>query len=144
MAPSPEELERSTTWSIIRTAHLLEREVTALFAEHDLSPVQFGVLAHLAAHSSRTIAELARAVLVRPQSLTGVITSLETRTLVQRPSHRGRGRPSPVTLTAGGQQLLAQVWPVFTAADRATSLGLHPDEAGQLVTALQTLRASRP
>lgn len=131
-------------WSVIRAAHVLEREVTALFAGFDLSPVQFGVVSYLGANGPMTTAALARSVLVRPQSLTGVIDSLEDRGIVERRGRRGRGRSNPVALTTAGGQLLAQVWPAFAAADEATARGLHEQQAAALTATLHRLITARP
>lgn len=142
--PSPEDLEDSVVWSVIRAAHILEREVTALFAGFDLSPVQFGVLSYLGANGPMTTSALARSVLVRPQSLTGVITSLDRRGVVERPGVRGRGRASPVALTAAGQRLLAQVWPAFVVADEAIARGLPEQQAAAFTATLHRLLTARP
>lgn len=139
MAPTPEDLESSVIWSVIRAAHVLEREVTALFARFDLSPVQFGVISYLSANGPMTTAELARSVLVRPQSLAGVIDILETRGLIERFGSRGRGRASPVALTTAGDELMAQVWPAFTKADTTPTLGLSDDQAAVVTATLRTL-----
>ncbi len=131
-------------WSVIRAAHVLEREVTALFAGFDLSPVQFGVLSYLGANGPMTTSALARSVLVRPQSLTGVVTGLEGRGLVERPGGRGRGRSSPVALTGAGQQLLTQVWPAFATADEAVARGLGQQPAATFTATLHQLLTTGP
>lgn len=131
-------------WSVIRAAHVLEREVTALFAGFDLSPVQFGVVSYLGANGPMTTSALARSVLVRPQSLTGVVTSLEDRGIVERRGRRGRGRSNPVALTTTGERLLAQAWPAFAAADEATARGLPERQAAALTTTLHRLLTARP
>lgn len=141
MTPTPEDLESSVIWSAIRAAHVLEREVTALFASFDLSPVQFGVLAYLAANGPMTTAALARSVLVRPQSLAGVITTLETRELLARRGERGRGRASPVVLTPTGEELLGTVWPAFRTADEALADDLSAVQAGTLTAMLRSVTA---
>lgn len=139
MTPTPEDLESSVIWSVIRAAHVLEREVTALFARFDLSPVQFGVLSYLSANGPMTTAELARSVLVRPQSLAGVIDILESRGVIERLGGRGRGRASPVVLTTAGNELVAKVWPAFTTADTAPTLSLSEGQAAALTATLRTL-----
>lgn len=139
VAPSPEDLESSVIWSVIRAAHVLEREVTALFAGFDLSPVQFGVVSYLSANGPMTTAELARSVLVRPQSLAGVVDLLETRGLVARVGDRGRGRASPVALTGAGDALVAQVWPAFAAADATPTLGLREGQGAVLTDTLRVV-----
>lgn len=141
MSPSPEDLESSVIWSVIRAAHVLEREVTALFAGFDLSPVQFGVVSYLGANGPMTTAELARSVLVRPQSIAGVVNALQVRGVVDRRGGRGRGRASPVALTLAGEQLLAQVWPAFVTADDVVRSGMPTVQAGVLTAMLGSLAA---
>lgn len=137
VSPSPADLENSVVWSVIRAAHVLEREVTTLFAGFQLSPVQFGVLSYLGAIGPMTTAELARSILVRPQSITRVIDSLEERGLLARAGKGGRGRANPVRLTEAGDQLLGQVWPDFSTANQPHALGL---KAEQVTTLAHTMR----
>lgn len=143
VSPTPEELDSSVVWSVIRAAHVLEREVTTLFAGFELSPVQFGVLSYVGAIGPMTRAELARSVLVRPQSITGVIDSLEQRGLVARIGPGGRGRANPVMLTEAGDQLLGRVWPAFITANEPHALGLEADQATTLTHAMRTFLAAR-
>lgn len=127
-----DDLDGLVTWTLIRAAHRAQRELTQLFADHGLSPVQFGVLSHLATGESFTQARLAREVLVRPQSLSGVLDGLVARGLVAREEDRGKGRRNPLVLTAAGQDLLAAVWPRLQDANRPDQLGLAPHEAAAL------------
>ena len=126
-------------WSVIRAAHTLERQVTALFAAHGLTPVQFGVLSYLAANGPMTTAEVARSVLVRPQSMAGVIDTMDKRGLVARHGPRGRGRSNPVTLTSGGEDLLSVVWPSFELANAPDALGLSEVRARLLPRIMRDL-----
>jgi len=143
VSPTPEDLENSVVWSVIRAAHVLEREVTTLFASFQLSPVQFGVLSYLGAIGPMTRAELARSVLVRPQSITGVIDCLEQRGLLERIGPGGRGRANPVMLTEAGDQLLGRVWPAFIRANEPYALGLETEQATTLMHTMRTLLAAR-
>ena len=137
--PTPEELDASPVWSLIRAAHMLERHVTEVFGAHALTPVQFGVLSYLAATGPMTTAELARSVLVRPQSIAGVIHTMSERGLVERPGPRGRGRSSPVHLSNAGEILLAAVWPSFVQANAADALGLSTEQAATLPDTMHRL-----
>ncbi len=137
--PSPEDLESSPVWSVIRAAHTLERRVTALFAIYDLTPVQFGVLSYLGANGPMTTAEVARSVLVRPQSIAGVVNNMDRRGLVFRSRPRGRGRSNPVQLTTSGEELLSQVWPEFEQANTAGTLGLSKEQAVSLPLLMHAL-----
>lgn len=130
-------------WSVIRAAHTLERQVTALFAAYGLSPVQFGVLSYLAANGPMTTAEVARSVLVRPQSMAGVIDTMVKRGLVTRYGPRGRGRSNPVALTSAGEDLLAVVWPPFELANAPNALGLSEAHAGLLPLLMRDLLEAR-
>jgi len=126
------DIDALVTWSLIRAAHRAQRELTLVFAEHGLSPVQFGVLSHLATGAEFTQAGLAREVLVRPQSLSGVLDGMVARGLVTRGSERTRGRRNPLALTAAGRELLGVVWPAVQEANRPERLGLSGPEATTL------------
>lgn len=117
-------LDDAVLWTLIRAATRVKRDLGALFAEHDLSPVQFGVLSNLAAEPQITTAELARRVLTRPQSLADVVDGLAERGLLDRPGPRGRGHRTVITLTAAGEEVLASVWPQFLAANDLTTRGV--------------------
>lgn len=141
---SVEDLDGLTSWTVIRAAHRLEQQLTALFAAHGLTPVQFGVLAHLATGRPLTRAQLAREVLVRPQSVAGVLDGLVARGLVVLAGHGGRGRPNPASLSGDGERLLAELWPLVQAADRAPHLPLSQEEAEVVNRLLLRLAAGAP
>lgn len=126
------DIDALVTWSLIRAAHRAERRLTRLLADQGLTPVQFGVLAYLATGESFTQAQLARAVLVRPQSLAGVLTGLEERRLVTRRGARTKGRRNPLELTDTGHQRLAEAWPVVGSVNTAGSLGMTDADADEL------------
>jgi DNA-binding MarR family transcriptional regulator len=82
-----------------------------VFAEVGLTPTQFGVLVQLEDREPRTQADLARGVLLRPQSMGELVESLLARGLVGRDGPGGRGRRVGIRLTEGGRALLAAAWP---------------------------------
>ncbi|MEJ7648837.1 MAG: MarR family winged helix-turn-helix transcriptional regulator [Nakamurella sp.] len=139
MRLTTEDLDGLVTWTLIRAAHVAERRLTRLFAEHDLSPVQFGILAHLATGQTHTSAQLAREVLTRPQSTASVIDGLVKRGLVARAGAREKGRPNPVELTSTGLELLTTVWPAVLSANQPDALDLPPDDTAELNRILHTL-----
>lgn len=110
-------------WTVIRAAHRIESDLTALFTEHGLTPVQFGVLVQLGADAALTNAELARRCEVRPQTMTAVVDGLVGRELITRSGPGGRGRRTDISLTRAGRRVLGRVWPAFTAANRAREFG---------------------
>jgi DNA-binding MarR family transcriptional regulator len=119
-------------WTLVQTHHVVARGFTAVFAEVGLTPVQFGVLAVVHDTPGPTLAELARAVMVRPQSAGEIADVLERRGLLHREGEAGRGRRRPLTITDAGREVLAAAWPGVLAFNTPDSLGLTPDEHATL------------
>lgn len=148
-APSPgrgepvqltvEQLDSLVTWTLVRAAHRVERSLTEVFAGHGLTPMQFGVLAHLATEVPMTQADLARAVLVRPQSMHQLVGQMVERGLVERTGARGRGRVNRLVLTRTGSALLERVWPAVLRANDLGPAGLDAGRAEELNAALHAL-----
>ncbi len=82
-------------------------------------------------------ADLARAVGVRPQSMTTLATSLAARGLIDLGERRGRGRRSRVVLTDDGRRLVAAAYPVVLASN--AWFGPDPATATSLVDTLRPL-----
>nr|WP_228497991.1 MarR family transcriptional regulator [Frigoribacterium sp. VKM Ac-1396] len=108
-------------------------------AEHDVSLVQFGVLSCLADGAELTSAEIARAVFVRPQTMSDVLDGMERRGLVHRVGVRARGRRNPAAITPTGQGVLDAVQAVALATNDLTSLGLDATQSAQLNALLLTV-----
>ncbi|QZQ55151.1 MarR family winged helix-turn-helix transcriptional regulator [Curtobacterium sp. TC1] len=104
-------------WTVIRAARTLSRRLAVDLAPLGLTPVEFGVLIQLAAADELNQADLARAVGVRPQSMTTLVGGLSTRGLVERGAAPGRGRASRMHLTPEGDALLARAHPVVSASN---------------------------
>lgn len=132
MKVTGQDIDGLVSWTVIRAAHRMERLLAELFAGFGLSPVQFGVLSYLATEAPFTQAALARAVLVRPQSIAGVLDNLVERGLVARQSGRARGRRNPLSLTPEGRLLLERVWPALRSANEPRRWGMDDSDAGEL------------
>lgn len=93
--PAPrDDVDGIVAWTVIRAARTLSRRLAAELAPLGLTPVEFGALIQLAAAGELSQADLARAVGVRPQSMTTLIGGLSTRGLVERGLHpAGDGPP---------------------------------------------------
>ena len=139
MQISHADLDGAVLWTLIRAATQVKRDLGAVFLAHELSPVQFGVLANLTAEPEMTTADLARKVLTRPQSLAGVLDGMVERGLVARAPDRGRGRRNAITVTATGDELLTRVWPDFLAANDLTGHDIDPERQAELNRLLTTL-----
>lgn len=145
-SPSAQDIERFLAWRLVRAGREIERALTDSIAEHDLTTTQFGVLSLLATGADFTQSDLARAVLVRPQSVGPLITSLIERGLISRRGRGGRGRRAHFDLTAAGQHLIEHAWPRVTDRHSPTRLGLNEDDAHTLDRLLHTVEttASEP
>lgn len=143
-SPSADDIERFLAWRVARTGRAVERALTETIAEHDLTATQFGVLSLLATGADFTQSDLARAVLVRPQSVGPLITSLTERGLIARRGPGGRGRRAHFDLTSRGRRLIEQAWPRVTALNDPARLGLTQDDArilDRLLTTIETAAA---
>lgn len=97
-----------------------------------VNPIQYGVLAHLAASNSLAQAELARAGLVRPKSIAPLLDGPEQRRLITRSGDRVGGRANPVLLTNAGRALLERAHRVAHEANDLSDIGLGPKDSGEL------------
>jgi len=84
-----------------RLARRLRRE-----AADDLSPSLISALVTIDVHGPITLGELAAHELVRPPSVTRMVTGLEQRGLVRREADAGDRRVARVSLTAEGRRVL--------------------------------------
>lgn len=107
-------------WTVIRAARQAARLLALTLKPHELTPVEFGVLAQLAAaHGELTQAEVARAVEIRPQSVAPIIDGLSDRGLLRREGSRGRGRSGRLLLSAAGSAVLLAAFPDVLATNAA-------------------------
>ena len=141
MSPSLEDIERFLAWRVVRTGREVERALTDTIAGHDLTTTQFGVLSLLATGADFTQSDLARAVLVRPQSVSPLITSLTERGLITRRGPGGRGRRAYFDLTPAGRHFIEHAWPRVTTRHSPGRLGLDDDAARTLDRLLDTVEA---
>lgn len=127
-------------WELVQTSHLASRAFRELFTQFDLTPTQFGVLSCLADGDDFTKAELARALLIRPQSMDPLIESLLEQGLVRRDGPARRGRAAGVAITPAGTVRLAHVAPRVAELNRPERLGLAEDQIEVVNQHLQTIR----
>ena len=79
-----------------------------------------------------TSAEIARAVLLRPQSVAPLLDGLEERGLISRSGARARGHRNPVTMTAEGRHVLAEAWAIALGANDLSDAELTDAESTEL------------
>jgi DNA-binding MarR family transcriptional regulator len=81
---------------------LLVRRVRAAAASHELSLTESAVMSRLDKNGPATIADLARAESMKPQSMGTTVAALEEMGLVERKPHPTDGRQVNIELTAKG------------------------------------------
>jgi DNA-binding MarR family transcriptional regulator len=109
-----------------------------------LTPSQFGVLTTIAAEPGIGSGQLARRVLVTPQSVGELVTALETAAIVTRDRSGGRGRRAGINLTPQGRAVLDAAAGAAAALDDPAVFDLSPQEAAMLNTLLhRALRAQQ-
>lgn len=85
------------------------------------------------------LAELARAVLLTPQSMGPLVDQLEARELLERRHRRGRGHAAPARVTAKGLDVLRHATRVGDDLDRATRQLLGPEDHQTLLRIIAVL-----
>ncbi len=132
---------RVTGWTLVRTHHAVARRFTELLGRAGLTPTQFGVLVQVVSEPGLSQAELARRVLVTPQSIGELLTSLERLGHITR--RRGpRGKASVVQVTDSGRSALDRATPLIQAMNHPQALGLTPDEDTTLNALLRKVLAA--
>ena len=126
------DLDEVLTWNLVRVARFAGQRLAERMAGHGLHPVHFGVLAYLVIAPEMTQADLARAVLQRPQSIAPLLDGLEGRGMVRRTGDRTRGRRNPVQITDDGQRALDAVWDIALASNDLGDAGLTAEESAEL------------
>ncbi|WP_219812274.1 MarR family winged helix-turn-helix transcriptional regulator [Rathayibacter sp. AY1E6] len=134
-----EGLEAVLGWNAVKVARIIGARITAGLAEHDVSLMQFGVLSCLTGGAQLTSAEIARAVFVRPQTMSEVLDGMERRGLIERVGVRGKGRRTPVRTTADGERVLTAARAVALATNDLSDVGLSAPAAQQLNDLLLTV-----
>ena len=125
-------LDEVLTWNLVRVARFAGQRLAERLAGHGLHPVHFGVLAHLVLAPEMTQADIARAVLQRPQSIAPLLDGLEERGLIRRTGDRARGRRNPVQITDDGRRALDAVWDIALSTNDLSDAGLTAQESVEL------------
>ncbi|WP_433304420.1 MarR family winged helix-turn-helix transcriptional regulator [Actinoplanes sp. CA-030573] len=120
-----------TGWTLVRAHHAAARLFIETLGQAHLTPTQFGVLVQVATEPGQSQAELARRVLVTPQSIEELLASLERLGHISR-THRRRGTATTVQLTPSEWDALDRATPLVQRLNTPEALGLTPDESRRL------------
>lgn len=119
---------------------VLIRRLRAESNWHGLSWSQLAVTARLEMVGSSTIADLARAEAVKPQSMGATLSSLEEAGLVRRSSDPDDGRRVIFTLTAKGRKSRADASAAKQKWLAETLQGLAPGEQRTMLAAISIMK----
>ena len=95
----------TTSWFVKRTERELGAALGQALSDLGITAAQFGVLEALAHLERATSADLARAVFVTPQAMTGILAGLERQNLVIRAPIRSSSRIINVWLSPAGRHV---------------------------------------
>jgi len=108
--PSPDVFEPPFEWGMVyllaRLFYAVRDRTEATLRPHNLTPMQFTIMASLARWQGLTSAELSRRFKVTPQTMGEMIANLERRGLVARREDPGNRRALRVALTPKGGRLV--------------------------------------
>ena len=119
-------------WTLVRAGNVLGRIFWQRLGEVGLRPHLFGILVHLQRDPGISSAELARRVLVTPQSMSELLRGLIDDGLVQRGGGDRRGQAHALQLTDAGRAALRRAAPVIADLNRPETLGLTARELAEL------------
>lgn len=129
---SNERLDAIVGWNAVRVARIIGAKLTTQLAAHDVGLVQFGVLSCLGDGGEMTSAAIARAVFVRPQSMSQVLDGMEEQGLIRRVGVRARGQRNPVRITPFGNQTLVNAQSLALETNDLSEVGLDRVESERL------------
>lgn len=131
-----------------RTIYLIKRaEVTSRalleteLKDLDLTPSQYATLSMLALHPETSSSDLARRVLVTPQSMSEMIMALSRKGLIKRQESDGNRRVLDISLSAAGRALLEKAEVRVDALEAKLFAVLGPDELQALRSHLERVLA---
>jgi DNA-binding MarR family transcriptional regulator len=117
----------------------LERSVLTV---HDLSFTAFTVLWVLWVWGEHEFRDVAANSGITKGTLTGVLSTLERRQLVERRRHDEDRRRLYVALTRRGTSLMSKLFVTFNRGESAIAAGLEPGERHELARLLRKLQRS--
>jgi DNA-binding MarR family transcriptional regulator len=112
-------VNRDGSWTTVvaKLGRLVERRMQVVLAEQEISAGQFMALSHLASHPGINRAELARALQVTPQAVSGLVGQLADRGLLDRTASRP-GHSLELRLTLAGEETVRQAEALVDALSR--------------------------
>ena len=136
---SPDQVRRSVWLQMVRTVHLVERQVSLALARHDLTLPQFDVLATLRFAEGLTQQELAERLLVSKGNVVGLLNRLAEGGYVERRPDAKDARANRLFLTAKARRKVEAIVPEHDRLIGRLFAQLPLDAAKSLRTALRKI-----
>lgn len=134
----PLDPESQLGYLLVRGADQVSRPWHEALRAQGINPRQFSMLASLAHDPGISQGELARRVMITPQSTSESLSRLIKAGLVSR-GDAGPGRPAQLELTEDGRKLLAKAYPIVEAFNRECFSTLTETERTELARMLLKL-----
>lgn len=126
--------------SIYRAANAVRNHLErTVLAPHDLTWTGWVVLWVIWIWGDIESRHVASEAGISKGTLTGVVKTLGMRGLVRRRTHPDDARRVVLSLTAKGQRLMAEVFPLFNKEESRVTRPLGPAEVDELARALRTI-----
>jgi len=139
----PLDPESQLGYQLVRVADQVSRIWHRALRTHNINPRQFSVLALLAHDPGLSQGELARRVMVTPQSMSELLVSLRDDGLIKRDAP-APGRAAQVQLTASGRRLLGKAYPVVEESNSEAFAVLSDTEYAELARICKKLLSQPP
>ena len=138
----PLDPEDQLGYLLVRVSRDVSRAWHAALRQHGVNPGQFSTLAILAREPDLSQGELARRVMVTPQSMSDSIRALVDAGLLSR-APKDPGRAAQLAVTRRGRALLERAYPVVEEANATAFGALSPKKQDTLRRLLRELLAGR-
>lgn len=142
--PETDEPESDLGELLRRASHAMRHRFADLLAPWDVSPHQLRALRVIRANEPLRLKELADYLRISPRSVTEVVDALAERGLAERTPDPNDRRATSVSITAAGQQLMADAGNAGRAASAEFLGRLTATERRQLARLLEKLTADEP
>jgi len=119
-------------WSIDLLSHLVRQQINALLAPLALTFPKYSALKAIEDKQALTNADLARACLVRPQTMNSVVRDLESVGLIVASASPEHSLKILYSLTPQAQALLVQAHAIVQGLENAFLVGLGEDKVREM------------
>ena len=124
-------------WSIDLLSHLVRQQINALLAPLGLTFPKYSALKAIEDERALTNADLARACLVRPQTMNSVVRDLQAAGLISAAAAPDHSLKILYSLTPQAQEVLAQAHAIVQGLENAFLVGLGEAKVQEMQDMMQ-------